>query len=358
VKPASSACISRPVTPGDFDEVAELLHRIFGVRRTAEVLRWKFMGCAGRPIGSVALTQGDRIVGFLGQIPVRVRVMGREVAAAQGADMGILDEHRRLDAFLRLTQTSVAALREAGVALTYGMPTAEAASATAELLGQKWLSALPLLVRPLRADAQGMPGAGARFLARVLSSADRFLLNRIGHATARLRVTRVTRFDSRFDRFWCTFRDDYPVMLVRDAAYLNWRYVDAPATVYERVCVEDVASGRVEGYVVLGVCRRGLQLRGQIADLVTVRDGDPLAGRLLICAALDWLRAQAADVVEVWSLPRTHLRPAFLRRGFVPRRTAGGGLHASVLPMAGDINLLEAEEAKHWFLSMGDSDMV
>jgi len=42
-------------------------------------------------------------------------------------------------------------------------------------------------------------------------------------------VTRIiVDFDERFDQFWLEASRNYPVLFVRDAAYLNWRYRDYP----------------------------------------------------------------------------------------------------------------------------------
>ena len=347
-----STLVARPATCADLGEVAELLHRIFGVRQTVGALRWKFTGCAGRLLGSTVLTSDHGIVGFLGQIPVRVWVAGRESLATQGADIGILEEHRRLDAFLTLLRACVGELESAGVALAYGTANADAALALATLLGQPTVAAVPLLVRPL----------GGTIPARILSAfagAAGFVA-RCGPASvgADLQVTRLDRFDDRFDRFWRRIRDDYPIMLVRDAAYLNWRYVDAPGSAYARIGLEYPATGEIEGYVVLGLARRGNQVRGRICDLITPRHGDRRAAHALIGEALRWLRAQEADVADVWMFPHAHLRSALRRHGFMPRRTGPGGFQASALVTDAAVGVQGVECAGNWFLSMGDSDTV
>jgi hypothetical protein len=351
------ACIARPATLDDLGAVAALLNQVFGARQTVESLRWKLMGCAGRLIGSTVLVGDRQIVGFLGQIPVRVRIMGQEALAAQGTDVGILEEYRRLDAFLGMVQASVRELRMQGVVLTYGTANADAETMAADILGLKRLAPVPLLVRPLSMGNASL-GRGVRLLARVLSACDRLSERRAAVVRHHFRLSRIERFDERFDAFWREIRDDYPVMLVRDTAHLNWRYVDAPTLMYERLCVENVASSRIEGYCVVGLRRRAGQLRGHIADLVTARHGDPRIVHRLIGAAIAWLRAQSADVAELWAFPHTHLRGSLVCRGFVPRRLGRGGFQVSALTSATDANPFMAEQAGRWFFSMGDSDMV
>lgn len=351
-----STCIARPAAFDDLGAVAELLHRVFGVRQTVETLRWKFTGCTGRVAGSTVLVVDRRIVGFLGQVPVRVRVVGHEVPAAQGTDLCILEEYRRLNAFLGMVQASVREMRTAGVALTYGIANPGTGPMATELFGHRPLVSVPLLVRPL-SPADTSLARGARLLARVLSACDRLREREPADRQNPFPLSRIARFDERFDRFWREIRDDYPVMLVRDAAHLNWRYVDAPDVVYERLCIESAAD-RIGGYAVLGLRRRGRQLRGQIVDIVTPRNGDLRVVGRLVRAAVTWLRAQGADVAEVWAFPHTHLRLALMCRGFIPRRTGPGGFQANALTCNAEAEVAAAEQAKNWCLAMGDSDTV
>ena len=353
----TSACVARPATPDDFLEVAAILYRIFGVRQDAAALRWKSAGPAGRLVGSAVLTSGGRIVGFLGQIPVRIWCRGRELLAVQGADVGILEEHRRLDAFLGMVGVSLRELRAAGVALTYGIANADAAAVT-RLLGQRLVAPVPLVVRPIARGSLPGRGWGARVAAGFLAAwADRCDGRAEGRSCAGWRVGSVSRFDERFDRFWGRIRDDYPILVVRDAAYLNWRYVDGPGASYERLCIENVASGELEGFAVLGLGRRRGRVRGRIAELATSCRQRRQAAAMLLRAAVARLRTLGADVAEGWAFPHTHLRAAYLCRGFVPRRTGEGGFQVGA-PAAGASDVGGADCAENWFLSMGDSDTV
>lgn len=351
---ALPTCTARPATLNDLEGVAELLGRVFGKRRNADELRRKFTGCIGRLTGSVVLTYDGRIAGFLGQIPVRLRVAEREVPAVQGADMAVLQDHRRLDAFLTMIDASVRALQAEAVEVAYGTANGDATAVVAELLGQKQLARAPLLVRPIGAGAARTAPA-VRLAARVIDACDGTTAR--GDSRLGWRVNRLERFDARFDSFWHMVRDDYRVQVVRDAAYLNWRYVDAPGAVYERICIED-PSGRVQGYAVLGVRRRGAQLRGCIADLVTARQGSARLARRLVREAVAWFRARGADIGEAWAFPHTHLRAALVRRGFIPRRTGQGGLHAGALSLPARPAMAAVEQERSWFLSLGDSDTV
>lgn len=340
-------CQARPATPDDLREIAEILQAVFGTPRSVEALRRKFTGWAGTWAGSAVLTGENGVVGFLGQIPVRVSVAGREVLAAQGADVAILKNHRRLDSFLRLVCVSTREMKKAGVALAYGVTNADAASVLTVLGGPGILAPIPLLVRPLGGSVC------RRLLAGVLAGVRRVAARGPATLPRGRGPVRLDRFDSRFDDFWKRTRNDYAIMLVRDAAYLNWRYADAGAVAYQRMAVERTAGGEIAGYVVLRTSQRGDSIRGRICDLVTPRYGEPRIAHDLLDASLDWFRQQKADVADIWMFRHAHLRGALRRHGFVPRRAARGGLRVESLTPG-----VAASGDTDWFLSLGDSDAV
>ncbi|MEI6563576.1 MAG: GNAT family N-acetyltransferase [bacterium] len=353
---------ARPATVDDLEEVADLLHRIFGERQEVARLRWKFGGVSGKLAGSVVLTNRRTIVGFMGQIPVRVKASGHDFLACQGTDVGILEEYRRLDAYMALLHACIGELEAAKVVLSYGMANADAEFTLSTLLGQQTMAAIPLLIRPfsgaLRASSGRPSPPFAPLLAACLRGMERGAARKQASVHGALRVSRLDRFDSWLDLFWLRIRDDYPNMVVRDAAYLNWRYVDAPGNRYERIVISNKSSGVIEGFAVLSITRWKDRVRGRICELVTPRRGDHNAAHALISTSLKWLRSQNVDLTDVWMLPRTHLRLALRQHGFIPRQAGRGGIQTSVLAAGSALNLGGWDRPGNWFLSLGDSDTV
>ena len=105
----------------------------------------------------------------------------------------------------------------------------------------------------------------------------------------------VGEFDARFDTLWADVRAAYACITRRDAALLNWRYLDRPATHYHTLVREDASELR--GYVVLSVFeKRGIR-RGRIVDLLARRDDDE-ARHDLVIGAMRALAACGADRVD------------------------------------------------------------
>jgi len=353
---------ARPATVDDLEEIADVLHRIFGERQEVARLRWKFGGVSGKPVGSVVLTNGRKIVGFLGQIPVRVNASGHEFMACQGTDVGILEEYRRLDAYMALLHACIGELEAAKVALTYGTANADAEFTLSTLLGQQTMAAIPLLIRPFSGAFRPSPGRQpppfAPLLAACLRGMERGAARQPASVRGALQVSRLDRFDYRFDLFWLRMRNDYPNMIVRDAAYLNWRYVDAPGNRYERIVIENKSSGIIEGFAVLGMTRWKDRVRGRICELITPRRGNRHTAHALISTSLKWMHSQNVDLTDIWMLPHTHLRFALRQHGFIPRQAGRGGIQMSLLAAGSARSLDGWDHPDNWFLSLGDSDTV
>jgi GNAT superfamily N-acetyltransferase len=135
------------------------------------------------------------------------------------------------------------------------------------------------------------------------------------------------------DRF--TFEGDaaaaWPNHVVRDAAYLNWRYLESP----RGYC----AFAHGEGYAVLGHKRhRGTPI-ALVADLV----GDP---RPLLEACLAAARPGSR---AVFAVPAPEHRPAYAALGFVPSPLS---LHFMGKPLAGRLD----PDPRAWRFTLGDTD--
>jgi GNAT superfamily N-acetyltransferase len=123
----------------------------------------------------------------------------------------------------------------------------------------------------------------------------------------------------------------WPNHIVRDAAYLNWRYLDSPRG-YR-------AFAHGDGYAVLGHKRhRGVPI-ALVADLVG--DPRPLL-RACIAAARPGTRA-------VFAVPPSTERAAYASLGFVPSPLS---LHFMGKPLAGTLD----PDPRAWRFMLGDTD--
>jgi hypothetical protein len=147
------------------------------------------------------------------------------------------------------------------------------------------------------------------------------------------RVALRRRGASRVERF--SFDGDaaagWPDHIVRDAEYLNWRYLDSPR--------DYVAYGVNDGYAVLGHKRHKGHPIALVADLV-----GPVRPLLRVCVA-----GVKPGTRALFALPGADETAAYVSCGFVPTPMT---LDFMGKPLAGDLD----RDPRAWRFTLGDTD--
>ena len=165
-------------------------------------------------------------------------------------------------------------------------------------------------------------------------------------------VTRIRSFDERFDQLWQRACRDFPVMIVRDRRYLEWRFIQRPDASY--AILTATRDSALLGYMVTRCTDTAGERWGYLVDFLVQDRSLPLFA-LLLQQALDDLRQEGAAAVScrvaVPPYRRMLYRHGFMRspwgtRGYIRGRIR---LPDSALQVYGDV--------RQWFLTMGDGDL-
>ncbi len=120
-----------------------------------------------------------------------------------------------------------------------------------------------------------------------------------------LKVRVITDFDSRFEVFWKEIcKENNNVLVERDLAYLNWRYMKHPEKHYTTYVCEK--NGEIVGYVVVNVEKNVSIERGgtdklsvgNIIDLLTLPNMTN-AAYPLISASCDHFEHERVDIARM-----------------------------------------------------------
>jgi hypothetical protein len=295
---------------------------------------------------------GGRVVAHHGAIPVRLQAGSDVIDSAWFVDTMVLESHRSTAAGARLLIDSN---DEFPVGLSLGQT--EQMRTMALRLGWEQVAPLQtfvLLLRPhrvlgdkLHPLAAGVAGAGLnarRHLKRYLA----------GPRGGQLAVRTVDRFDARHDALWASVSREYGCAVVRDASYLNWKYVDRPGQRFLRL--ELLERGEVCGVAVWTIREprgRYHYRRAYLVDLVAPQ-GDAAQLQAAVETACAHAAATGVDALGCYHMS-ARLTAALRACGFHlrdPRRyllVDPGGLAGTALE-----RVLGAD---HWFLTQGDSDV-
>ena len=340
----------------------ELMRRLSPEGEANEAfLRWQLeRGPAGPAISVVARDSG-RLIGQAAMVPVGMWLSGKPITAGLALNPLVDPDSEGRGIPLDLLRKLDATAAEERIAFSYAFPDDASLRVLVNQGGFKEIASLSLLIRPLKPERLAAKTTGSRVLARTTSIAR--MVWRTPSPSVRqkdvpgLSIDQVTDFDEPFAVFWRRVQNRTPLMVVRDSAYLNWRYIEAPGREYAAFAAR--SEGKVRALIVLRAAPLGRLSAGLIVDLVVEASGEGrAAGRLLIDHAGVFFRDQDLDMLATLSLRHTDEFRLFRASGFrmQPKFVEPHPLHLVVRSHAEEANA--AYDLHNWFLTLGDSQIV
>jgi hypothetical protein len=346
----------RPYRPGDERALAALWTATFGRTMTEDFWRWK---CKGLPsnVENVGVAAGpdDRPIAQFVGIPCRAMVQGVERRVMVGADVVTHAAFRRRGVFTETVRRLFTTWREAGVALVLGLANDRWGSRAAALGYERYFK-LHWLVRPVRperllARRMGLPAlARRRWLGRLWNGG----WDRASRGAPEVSVRLLGAATPALDAIWQRAAPRAGLSLVRDAAWVAWRYFAPPVppeagyrvTLAER----DEAPG---GYAAYRVVRHARAAHAQIADVFA--PGDRTALRALVRDVVARAAAEDVDVITALAVRGSDAHRALRRAGFV---FSPGAYRLEAVRLDRSIASAALGDPRAWWLSGGDFDVV
>jgi GNAT superfamily N-acetyltransferase len=282
--------------PAQREDYLRLLHDAWGeAALSAAEFDWWFSRNPAGSLMSVARDDG-RVIGVAAHSLYRMVLAGEERLVTFSVHATTDPVARGRGIFVGLERKHEEEAQARGVAVVLGFASAPTA---------------PLFLGPLSWTEIGRPRIWARVFPRL---------------SLRRGAEAIERFELTTDA-----AADWPNHIVRDAEYLNWRYLDSPR--------DYVAYGAQGGYAVLGHKRHKGQPIALIADLV-----GPV--RPLVRACLAGVKPGTR---ALFALPAPGEAPSYLSCGFVPTHMT---LNFMGKPLAGELDT----DPRAWRFTLGDTD--
>ncbi len=336
-----------PYQPEDAARLSELQLAVFGATRSPGYWHWKYRANPSGPDHTWVAEdlETKRIVGMNGLVPMRIGVQGEPVVAYQSLDIAVLEAYRRHFVHLEIARRQ----GNGDCAFVFAFGEAVTIKVSTALMGYVAVGATPRVVKPL--SLQAAVPAPWRGVARLGDPAFRLLgRGRRASLPAGAEMVPIRRFDERYDRFWWAEAKRYPLAVWRDAAYLNWRYVDTPEPGYEAYGLE--RGGEVLGFTVLRRTELQGRARGRILELAAVED-DPALLRALLTHDLRRFDAQGLELAAAWVLAGDPRWAELRASGFRSRPRPGRQMVVRPVTEAVPAALLTQPDS--WRISWGDS---
>ena len=320
----------------------------------ARYQRWQYeANPAGETLSTFARDrQGGGLVGQFGVVPLRFSVDGEDCTAGLALNVVTDAALRGRGIFAGLGRAANERMAAAGITFAFALPNANSFPGFLRHLGYQDIGDVPLLARPVnvhRLVAKRLPLPGAGAIAGLFSRPFTKDLPAALPVAKGIEITRIDRFDARFDALWQRVRGRQRVMAVRDATYLNWRYRDIPLRRYE--CFAASEGDELGGYIVLRLDQIAGLDAGLVVDFVAANAD---AGARPIAHALVHFHGHDLDLLAGLMLPHTAEYGLLRRVGFWP-------LPRPLLPQRFRVVARDGPAVRNldnWFLTMGDYDVV
>lgn len=353
--------IIRRCEESDVSDVKNLIKEVFEVERTSDYIQWKyFEPPAGKTLSAVVFFN-EKLVAFLGAIPIKFSVDGKVTVGVQEVDVGIVEDHRNLAVYLNMVNQEKKALLKDKVDFTYGITVKDTSELNQTLFGKKKISPIPRLIKILDIkpflERSLLHDKISKILSMVVNALLRIRFSEKALMPKGMHLTQIDRFDDRFEAFWQRIKYDYPIVAVKDPAYLNWRYAKTPHEDYEIICMEQSGSGKIIGLLVLGL-RKEEMIKGSIYEFITHKSEDLSSAACLLRYAIHHFRQNNAALIECWMFSHCHLYPELKKTGFISREKVGFDLSFQHINLQnGNISAAFVEKIRNWNISKGISDI-
>jgi hypothetical protein len=336
--------------PDDRRSVEALYRRVFGTDAAeSSRLRWEWQyrknpNNPGHEPEIWIAREGPAIIGQYATMPVRLSVRSHEVQASWGMDVMVAPERQRQGLGEQLFR-----MWDRNVGASLGLGLSESSHRLFQKLRWPNVGPIPCFVKPLTRRALRRPNWPVP-LNRLVSALTLPVIKIVARSRPlRAEVRLIQRFDERFTELWQDLAPKFDLAVRRDAAYLNWKYVNAPHVRYSIAALR--RDDRNVGYAVY---RHLHEPRGRVTLLVDfLADPDDEAG---FSTLLHWVDREArqadSDKIRAFAL-HAGFRRLFRRAGYFQVK--------STMEFVAKVNGIEVEPAFYeqtdrWHVTLGDSD--
>ena len=318
-----------------------------------------------RPSRMWVAARGEEVLGFLAAFPARLKVHDTEINALCPCDLMVSPDARGAGLGERLIRAYIEEADGLAIALAYS-PTS---GRLFTRLGYRRVFAEPTILRPLRGGRlmrSRVKGekASAGPSHKVLRLLSPILALGAAGAVALVNAFREPRisghlcvdvdppFGADFDLLWRDASREIPVLFVRDAQTLQWRFREDPITRHSIFAARET-SGELAGYSVVCESKQHNLCVGKIMDLFCPPSRAREVVGVLSASILRHFRTAGVDLVTTKGLHPTirgHLRRLMYLK------PPGQEAPAQFLMRTGDPLAEAVYDAGQWHLSHSDGD--
>lgn len=232
----------RNYRPGDENEICTLFERVFGkpMGATESARHWHWEYAANPVKGTFIKLAWDKeqLVGQYAASPVRVFVDGRDIIGALSHDTMTDPQYVGLGIFRNAAKALYADEEKAGHCFIYGFPNCNSIQGFTKSLNWYKIMPAPVHIRPIGITTHILRHLCTRAKHPLVLALQPTLAHKAPLSLSRSSVCELhveSEFGNWADDLWRRCLKQHRLWVIRDKAYLNWRYIDRPESKYSIV---------------------------------------------------------------------------------------------------------------------------
>lgn len=326
VKSGEENLIIRKYEPlRDEEKVLELWKSAFNNEMPFGLWRWKYIENPYETAILICENEQHMPVVLYGGIPFKSNFSGRTVSMIHLSDIMSHPDYRGSGLFIHTANAYFEFFgNRSDTALMYGFPGKYHFD-----IGAKYLEYVSI----------GAGGAYFTGLTENLKKQKRFFSGRIFKITAPAPC---------MDSLWKKHEKHYPLSIVRDSAFMKWRFFDHPFNDYEVWGISYPPLKRCQGLMVLRVMGK----KAVIVDVVVSKSGKQFNN--FMGNISEMLFERGIEEIETW-VPQGHFLGEIMNNSFLESKKEPTGIIPTIRIF--DDSLKYEWACEHLFYTMGDGDL-
>jgi predicted acetyltransferase len=320
IETESEKFVIRAYRDADDEGVRKLWKAVFEKEMPPLLWRWKYLDNPYRRHILLCVNETGEIVVSYSGIPYRTNYLGKTVEMTQLMDIMSHPDYRKTGLFIKTAQAYFEIYGKS-ILFVYGFPGKYHLG-----IGEKYLG-YEALTKPV---------------AYLSAQTDVLACNKTGSG----KVERVGAVDASFNRIWERCEKDYPLSIIRNSAFVRWRFLQHPMEQYEIFAYRK--DSELVAYAVFA-------LKGKIARMVDILA--PPSEELItvfLNQTAQLLKNAGTEQVDTW-LPENHFIAKSLVSADFIISAEPLGITATVRNF--DKSPLSEWTSEHLFYTMADADL-
>lgn len=287
--------------------------------------------------------------------PTRIRVFGKDEKCVISLNTLTRKAYRGQKIFVKLAERTYERASKEGYTLVYGAPNRNSYPGFMHRLNFKDIHHFPLYARPLNVRHMVLERMKNNLLATLASPFQIFFPNNGSKSKDIVELTEENL--ALFDSFWEKIKDKYPIMGIRDAVYIRYRYMNVPRRKYYPFVA--VKNGEIVAFAVGRIREVAGFETGMIADFLFA-PGYEKEAEELINVLVKRMKDNGASLAACVILESAAETKVLKKCGFyhIPNKLLPQPTPLILRLLTKESNEEKLSDIHNWFFTTGDYDVV